>query len=164
MSTADAVSREAAWLSITDDSLPALLAPAGGPWDVVQPWWPGARERTQAHGIYVLARTIADERVSNQRIRSQYDLILTCVWPVKGAGGNAPLAEGEQQALADATDLVLQRIRGPVGDKTHGGRFLSVGEVRHPVVTLEDPAITIPANRVLRQSIIYAADDYEISG
>lgn len=164
MSTGTAVEREAAWLAQSGDTLPALLASAGGPWDVVQPWWPGARERTQAHGIYVLARTIADERVSNQRIRPQYEFILTCVWPVKGTGGNAPLAEGEQHALADATDLVLRRVRGLLGDKTHGGRFLSVGETRRPVVTLEDPAITIPANRVLRQGISYSADDYELNG
>ena len=42
MSTADAVAREAAWLTTSNDSLPVLLAPAG-PWQVVQAYWPGAK-------------------------------------------------------------------------------------------------------------------------
>lgn len=161
MSTADAVAREAAWLNVTTDSLPVLLAP-GGPWEVVQAFWPGAKWRTQATGIYVDARAVADNRASNQRLRPQYEFILTLIWPVRTT--TVPIAETEQQNLAGATDLLLQRIRGPVGDKTHGGAFLSVAEnPRRVDVQKEDPAVTL-GDKMLRAVVRYSADDIEISG
>lgn len=162
MSTATAVSREAAWLQVTDDALPALLAP-GGPWQVVQGYWPGAHEATQKTGIYLDARVTTDTRASNQRIRPQYEFTLTLIWPIRQ--NSVKLAEGEQQKLADATDLLLQRIRGPVGDKTHGGAFLSVAEnPRRVDVQKEDPAVTIPSEKTLRSTVRYSADDIEITG
>lgn len=162
MSTATAVTREAAWLATSGDSLPALLAPAG-PWQVVQGYWPGARLATQKTGIYLDAKTIADNRASNQRIRPQYEFTLQLIWPVRTTA--TPLAETEQQALADATDLLLQRIRGPVGDKTHGGAFLSVAEnPRRVDVTKDDPEVTIPAAKTLRSVVVYRADDLELNG
>lgn len=169
MSTADAVAREAAWLEISNDTLPALVGTndgnntrTGGPWDVVQAYWPGARLRQQARGIYVSVRPVGYVRASNQRLRAQYEFTLTCVWPVKQT--TPPVAEGEQQALADAIDLVFQRVNGLLGDKTHGGRFLSVGEVRHPVSTPGDPAVTIPDGKQLTEVMTYTADDLEING
>ena len=162
MSTATAVAREAAWLAITNDALPVLIAP-GGPWEIVQGFWPGAKLRTQKTGIYVDARQLDDPRVSNQRIRPQYQFTLKLVWPIRTPV--APIAETEQQNLSGAVDLLLQRIRGPVGDKTHGGAFLSVAENPRAVqVTWSDPELTIPDQKALRITVSYRADDLEING
>jgi hypothetical protein len=164
-STADAVARESAWLNTFGDGLPALPAAAGGPWNVVQGYWPGLRLATQQTGIYVLRRHLADDRVANLRIRDSYEFNLKLVWPVKAS--TAPLAETEQQNFDNAIDLLIQRIRGPVGDKTHGGAFLSVGEVprEQPVsVGFSDPEQTIPAEKALRALVTYYADDIEING
>jgi hypothetical protein len=138
---------------------------AGGPWDVVQGYWPGAKIASQRTGIYVQRASITDPRVSSQRIRPSYQFTLKLVWPVRT--GAAPLAETEQQNMDDAVELLLERIRGPLGDKTHGGRFLSVGETpgRPAVVTVrfEDPEITIPAQKALRATCVYNADDIELN-
>ena len=86
------------------------------------------------------------------------------MWPIRQT--TTGIAEGEQQALDSAVDLLLQRIRGPLSDKTHGGRFLSVGEVpRMPGVHVlfEDPEVTIDAVKALRATVSYSADDYEIN-
>jgi hypothetical protein len=162
MGTDSAVSREAAWLSVTTDSLPVLPSPAG-PWNLVQAYPPGNRFAANKTGIYVDAREVTDLRVSNQRIRPQYEFTLTLIWPVKGGG--APLAEGAQQAMASAIDLLVQRIRGPVGDKTHGGAFLSVAENPRSVrLSKMDPETTIPGDDRIRCAVTYRADDLEISG
>ena len=166
-----AVARESEWLCVVGDSLPTLLAEYGGPWEVVQAYWPGARWAKDKHGIYVDARTVADPRVSNARIRSQYQFTLTLTWPVKGQGSGGAgtsnlslIAETEQQNLDSAVALVIQRIRGPLGDKSHGGRFLSVAENPRTVnYTKQDAAVTIP-QRMLRATLAYRADDYEVNG
>jgi hypothetical protein len=163
VSTSDVELRETAWLTTSGDSLPALLTAAGGPWDIVQAFDPVARRRTQATSVYVMARHIEDQRVSNQRIRAQYAITLELTWPVKRI--TPPIAEGEFQALKDAADLILQRVRGLVGDKTHGGRFLSVGEAGgHPVIDFGDPFAGITEHKAISAVISYRADDYEISG
>lgn len=165
MSTADAVFREAAWLKTTGDGLPSLPAAAGGPWKTIQGYWPGLRWATQQTGIYVLRTHLGDDRVASQRIRDSYEFNLKLVWPILTP--TAPLAETEQQKFDNAIELLIQRIRGPVGDKTHGGRFLSVGEVpREPPVTVvfADPEVTIPADKALRATVTYYADDLEITG
>jgi hypothetical protein len=110
-----------------------------------------------------MARHVADQRVSNRRIRPQYEITLECNWPVRTPV--PPIAETEQQNLKDAVDLVLRRIRGFPGDKTHGGRFLSVGEVgQHPEVTFGDADATIREGKYVACLISYKADDFEISG
>ena len=164
MSTADAVSREVSWLTASGDGLPALLTQDGGPWDNIQGYW-ARTPATQQNTIYVLRSGLSDERAANIRIRTTYEFTLKLVWPIRQT--SSPLAEGEQQNLDDAVDLLLQRIRGPVGDKTHGGAFLSVGEVpRLPGVhvTFDDPEVTIDAVKALRATVSYAADDFEING
>jgi len=165
VSTADAVSREAAWLatSITD-GLPLLPSAAGGPWQVIQAYWPGIRLATQQTGIYVQRTDLDDVRAATQRIRPQYAFELKLVWPVRVTG--APIAETEAQNLDNAVDLLIQRLRGPLGDKTHGGRFLSVCEVprENPVnVRFDDPETTIPVQKALRATVTYHADDLEIT-
>src|ERR1700733_7906038 len=129
MSTADAAARETGWLTTSGDSLPSLLTEDGGPWDVSQAYWPGPHFAKDKRGIYVDARPVDDLRVSNARIRPRYTLVLTLMWSLKGQGATAgasaksQLAETEQQNLDNAAALLIERIRGFVGDKTHGGRF-----------------------------------------
>ena len=165
MSTADAADREAAWLNTAGDGLAVLPTAAGGPWKVVQAYWPGLRWATQQTGIYLLRRHLADDRAASLRIRDSYEFVLKLVWPVLNV--TAPLAETEQRRFDAAIELLIQRIRGPVGDKTHGGRFLSVGEVprEQPVtVMFDDPEVTISADKTLRANCTYYADDFELNG
>lgn len=163
MSTADARAREAAWLATTGDSLPVLIAP-GGPWKNVQAGWPGARFAMEQTGIYVLRKRIAMPRFGGQRVMPGYAFWLKLCWPVRTT--TSPLAETEQQNFDSAIDLLVTRVNGLPGDKTHGGRFLSAGETVHPPggypdVTFADPEATIPQGW-LRADVLYAADDPEI--
>ncbi len=163
MATSDAVAREVAWLTSWNDGLPALLTANGGPWDNIQAYW-ARTPATQQNSIYVLRSSLSDERAANIRIRTSYDFTLKLVWPIRQT--SSPLAEGEQQNLDNAVDLLLQRIRGPVEDKTHGGRFLSAGETpRMPGVHVmfEDPEHTIEELKSLRATVSYTADDFEIN-
>jgi hypothetical protein len=160
--TAGAVAREVAWLTTSGDGLPALLTADGGPWQNIQAYWPRT-PATQQTSVYVLRSSWSDDRASNARIRPTYEFTLKLVWPIRRSV--APLAEGEQQALDNAIDLLIQRIRGPMFDKTHGGAFLSVGEApRSPGVriTFDDPEVTIDAAKTLRATVSYFADDYEV--
>ena len=155
--------REAAWLTTSTDSLPSLLAVNGGPWDVIQAFWTRT-PITQQTQCYVMSLAISDERVANIRIRPTYEFTLELHWPVVMTG--TPLAEAEQQAFKNAIDLLIQRIRGPLGDKTHGGAFRQRGEVpREPGVhvVIEHPGQTVPASKELRAVVTYFADDYEIN-
>jgi len=162
-SSATVETREAAWLSTVNDGLPSLPEQYGGPWEVLQAFYtrtPG----TQKTQCYVWAGEISDERVANIRIRPTYQITLVMHWPLRQT--TSPLAEQEQQAFKDAVDLTLQRIRGPAGDKTHGGAFLTAGEVpRSPGVHVqfEPPWVTIQADKELRGQITYYADDFEIN-
>jgi hypothetical protein len=154
--------REAAWLN-TIDSLPVLPSSAGGPFDVLQPFWTRT-PATQKTQLYVWSSTFDDERVANIRIRPHYDITLAVYWPVRVTAGG--VAETEQQNAKNAVDLLIQRIRGFPGDKTHGGAFLSAGEVpRVPGIHVawEPPWVTIPADKELRCTVTYPADDFEIN-
>lgn len=159
MSTADAVGREAAWLTTSGDSLPALLANVGGPFDLIQGYVPRV-PASQQHVIYVLRRGLKDERFANIQKKLTYDFGLRIVWPILVGTGSA---ETEQRALDAAIDLVLQRIRGPQLDKSHGNRFLSVAEDPSAIhVAWHDPEQTIGL-KFLSAEITYAADDFIIN-
>lgn len=164
MSTATAETREAAWLTTSGDGLPALLAADGGPWEVLQAFDPVARRAKKKRALYVMSRSLADSRVSNLRIRPQYAITLDLTWTVRTP--TPPIAETEQQNLKDAVDLILQRVRGFPGDKTHGGRFLSAGEAGgRPDVSYGDPFQGIEGSGGELYAVIsYRADDFEISG
>lgn len=165
MSTADVVTRETAWLATFGDSLPALLVAHGGPWGVVQAYWPGNRLATQKPAIYVTRGNFTYDHVAAQRYRPQHVIHLKLIWPVRQAV--TPIAEGEQQAFDNAIELLVERIAGPVGDKTHAGRFLSVGEVPGQVsvqVDFDDPEATVKAAKELRATAIYHIDDFESNG
>lgn len=190
--TSDAVTREAAWLAQSYDSLPALPKSAGGQWDVVQAYWPGDGLARAKCGIYVTRARVDDDHPSPWRFRPRHIFRLKLIWPI--AAGTSPaeaepslaeaelslaeaepslaeaepsLAETEQQNFDNAIGDLLVRIRGPEGDKTHGGRFLSVAEVPTEgsvSVVFEDPEITIRTANQLRATVTYYADDSEFSG
>lgn len=155
---------EAAWLSTAvDDGLPILPASSGGPWQVIQPWWTRTPQ-SQKTQIYVMSLSFEDQRTASIRTMPRHEITLEFHWPIRQT--TSPLAEQEQQNLKNALDLLVQRIRGPVNDKTHGGAFLSVGESpRSPAlrVSVEPPWVTIPADKELRGLVVYFADDFELN-
>ena len=157
----EGVDRETAWLSTSGDGLPALLVSAGGPFDNVQAYWARV-PRTQQHSIYVTRSDVQDERTANIRTMIRHSFVLRVVWPVLAGTGHA---ETEQRNLDAAITLVIKRIRGFTGDKTHGGAFLSVAEnPRYVRVTFDPAETTIGPAKEIRASIAYMADDYEING
>ncbi len=163
----DAIQRETNWLLTTGDSLPSLPSSAGGPWDVVAAYIQGAQTRTQATAIYVTRGRAQQYRVANQRIRPRYPVKLELHWPVRQISpGSSSIAAEEQQAFDDAIELLRQRVTGPLGDKTHGGRFLSAAEVKGSPgwdVQFEPAARTIREDKELRATATYSIDDFEIN-
>lgn len=175
MSTADAVSRECAWLQTSGDGLPALLASAtpSGPWQIIDPYTQAAATRTQQTAIYVTREPGFEViRVANQRTKNRYRMKLEFRWPVRvtSPGTSTSIAAAEQQNLDNAIELVKLRVAGPQGDKSHGGRFLSAAVAAsrgQPDITVTpDPAgadATIRADKGLRASMTYLIDDFEVS-
>lgn len=159
MSTADAVDRETAWLTTSGDGLPGLLKTVGGPFDNIQAYQPRT-PKTQERSIFVLRRDLDDDRFAAIQKMITYQVVLRVNWPILANSGSA---EAEQRALDAAIDLVIQRIRGPIQDKSHGNRFLSVAENPSKIkVAWTDPEHTIP-DKVLEAEITYAADDFVIN-
>jgi hypothetical protein len=157
----DALDRETAWLT-TVDALPALLTVNGGPFDIVQ----ARRPRTPTKSkrcLYVTrqpgmsahwARTATGRTMATHHLRLEVD------WPITVGTGSA---ETEQLNVDQAIDLVITRVLGPLGDKTHGGRFLSVAEDTSGVdVDADDPATAISRGRFTAR-ITYHADDPELT-
>lgn len=166
MTTADAVAREAAWLAASADGLPALMKSAGGPFDVVQAYWPRTPHHRQS-GVYVLRHSLHESRLSNQRKLDHYEFRLKLWWPVGSTTTASGIAENEQAAFDAAIDLVVQRVRGYVADHTHGGRFLAVAEAPEHTriaVHFHDPEATATASPAcLRAEVTYPADDRDIT-
>lgn len=162
MSTADAVTREAAWLNASGDSLPALLVTAGGPFDIVQAYRPRT-PRQRAKSLYVIRRAFREERFSNVRRMAHYELELQINWPIASLSGSG---EDEQASLDAAVELVLLRVGGLPFDKTHGGRFRSVAENPKFVdVAFGDPLDAFEKRAgVFEAAISYWADDFEVTG
>jgi hypothetical protein len=161
VSTADAVAREAAWLSTSiPDGLPLLLSAVGGPWDVIQAYMPRTPIAQQTQ-IYVLRRKLITSRFAQQRRMATYHFHLSCVWPIGATASGPQIAELEQQAFDAAISLLVTRLEGFVNDKSHGGRFLSVAEAPNGSqidVDYDDPGADI-ANGKLTASVTYTADD-----
>lgn len=159
--SADAVQRETAWLREIGDTLPALLEEAGGPFEIVQAYWPRTPEASK-RGLYVMRQRIRTVRFAAQRQMNKYPFLLRIVWPAFDGDG---CVENDQGALDEAVELVLQRIGGLQFDKTHGGRFLSVAEGgEEQSVTFDDPARSLAESGCLTASIAYTADDVETIG
>src|SRR5262249_10676411 len=87
--TSDAVTREAAWLAQSYDSLPALLKSAGGRWDVVQGYWPGDGLARGKCGIYVTRARVDDDHPSAWRYRPRHIFRLKLIWPIEAAATSA---------------------------------------------------------------------------
>jgi hypothetical protein len=158
VSTADAPAREAAWLADYNpaDGLPALLQDNGGPWQVVQAYWPRTPD-TMGKRIYVMRHSIKNERFANVQKIDKYVFRLVCLWPMTVVSGAWEQAQSDFDA---ALDPVITRIVGPQLDKTHGGRFLSVAEDPSAIeVTYHDPVQTLAAQLGLVAEITYTADD-----
>lgn len=161
MSTADAVTRETAWLQTSGDGLPALLASAGGPFDNVQGYFPRTPSMEQ-RSLFVMRQRIRQTRTENVRLMPHYPFLLRIWWPLLSADGSA---EEEQQALDNAVELVVARVSGPEFDKTHGGRFLSVAENPRLIdVVFHDPMVTLMQRNTLICDVTYSADDLETTG
>ena len=160
MSTADAVDREVAWLTTSGDGLPALLSTAGGPFTNIQAYWPRTPGRRNTN-LYVLRKGIHQKRFANVRTMATHHFSLKIVWPLQSGQGKA---ENDQRALDAAIDLVLQRIAGFPGDKSHGGRFRSVAENPEFVnVTFIDPVQSMSAEAEFWADVDYYADDPEVT-
>jgi hypothetical protein len=159
--TADAVARETAWLRTSGDGLPALLVAAGGFFDILQGYatrTPGSEQRS----LYVTRRTIRNKRFAAVRQMNKYDFLLRIWWPARDGDG---AVETDQADLDAAVEAVFARVGGTLGDKTHGGRFLSVAEDGADLTAVfADPMQTIPNLGALLVDITYSADDVETIG
>jgi hypothetical protein len=159
VTTADAVARETAWLTAVGDGLPALLSDSGGKWDAVQGYLPRT-PGTRRNQIWVLRSRTTVERFGANRKIAKYEFELILSWTLSSAAG---AAESDQKAFDAAIDDVLARIGGPFGDKTHGGRFLSVAEnPAHVEVIYTPPSQTI-SSAAFEAHIVYAADDWDFT-
>jgi hypothetical protein len=158
--------REVAWLVATDDGLPALRRADGGPWDVVQ-GYATRTPSTRQTGIYLLRRGMSETRLSNQRKIQTHQFRGKLWWPIGASTTSTGLWEDEQRAFDDAIDLLVARIRGTVGDHTHGGGFLSVAEAPQNTsisVAFVDPDQTLSSSPAcLRADISYSADDRDFT-
>lgn len=157
MSFADAEDREAAWLMVTDDTLPDLTKV----FTTIQARFPRTPS-TKATQLYVLhAPEMASAmltRTTNQRAMLTHRFQLRIVWPIINGRG---VAETDQLELSTAIDAVLARVMGLVQDHSHGGRFLSVAEDPERVlVAYPDPELAVRHGEY-RASITYSADDFE---
>lgn len=158
MSTGDAPAREAAWLAAYNpaDGLPALTVADGGPFQVVQAYWPRTPERLGT-SVFVMRHQSKVDRYANVQKINKYVFRLVCWWPMANITGNA---EAVQQDFDNALDLILQRITGPVLNKTHGGRFQSVAEDPASIELLyHDPVQTLAQTNAFAAEISYTADD-----
>lgn len=163
--TADAVSREAAWLATANDGLPNLLAEAGGRWDVINTYWmrtPAQRKRL----IIINKSHMSIKRMAHVRKMITYHFELELLWPLATQTG---AAESDQQEFDLAIDDLMKRISGfgytvnGLADKTHGGRFLSVGETQYGGDSIEiatPPSYgALPVGVGFRATVSYPAED-----
>lgn len=168
--TADVCDREAAFLNLTNDGLPVLLASAGGKWDVVQAYIPRTPARLQKT-IWVTRPDFFIARTAEQRSMPTYAIELRLRWPVTATSSGD--MEDEQRAFDAAIHDVVFRVLGTppsfqngIGmDKTHDGQFLSAaenpGHVQVRVTPADDAWKTTPV--VYTAFITYAVDDYDFN-
>ena len=157
---ADSLDREIAWLT-TVDTLPSLLVTNGGMFDLVQAYI--RRGTPSKRSLYLVTATATVDPINSQREQNTYQFIAHIRWPISSPTGQI---EDDQRDLAAAVRDTVKRIRGPLGDKTHGGRFLTAGEAGHPAVRVEfDPVDTaIKAGDAMSARIFYTAVDPDHTG
>jgi hypothetical protein len=163
--SADAVAREVAFLTASGDGLPALLKSDGGPWSVVQAYWPRTPLARQS-GVYLMRSSLLGVRWANQRRIETHDFRGKLCWPIGSTTTSVGIWEVEQAAFDSAIALLTQRIYGYMFDHTHGARFLSVAEAPEPgrvLVHFDDPEHSNSQSpAMLTATISYSADDNEI--
>lgn len=167
MSFADAVSREAGWWTTdtlpTFPGVPPLQAANGGLFDTVQGYLPYIFKTER--GLFIYREHVQEERIANYgRKEWVHHFVALVRWPFTGAPSGDGSLEEEMQALDSALDAVMTRARGPVGDKTHGGQFVDVGEQGSGLMaTVDDPYVAANSRQPLTARVRYVARD-EISG
>jgi len=156
----DAVDREAAWFKADQSAqgIPHLIASArpAGPFDIVQAdlGRPSARGRT----LYLWLENVEERRYALARKLQIYSFVASCLWQRTKAAGQT---QADQQGLAAAVAKVVQRVRGPIGDKTHGGRFTAAGEIEtgRIVVRFDDPLRAFQTADIWRADVRWQAVD-----
>lgn len=125
MGYGDAVAREVAWLTadLSAFSIGPLLDDQGGPFAVIKGFGRSAKARVQGRTLFVSRERVTEVRFDIQHKQHVHQLRLKIGWPIRSTTQETDLA-----ALDNALELLLTRVRGPFGDKTHGGRFLQVAE------------------------------------
>lgn len=170
-STADAVDRETGWLSRTSgDSLPILLADAGGRWDQINAYAPRtpAQRKNQ---LWVLRPRMQIERFGHVRSIVHYRFQLHLMWNLSSGTGTA---EDDQRAFDLAINDLVLRIRGvppgvtatnPTGvaDKTHNGQFLSVAEDPSQVDVEWIEPLPYMTGAAFAATCTYMADDWDFN-
>jgi hypothetical protein len=163
------VARETAWLlTSSGDSLPFLPASAGGPWEIIDAYVQGAARQANKPAIYVKRGQVRQVRVANQRIRPRYPMSLELHWPVVRIGpGSSSIAAETAQDFDNAIELLRARVTGPLGDKSHGGRFLSaaIDGKGQPDISVDygNASETIKAAKELTAAMTYPVDDFELN-
>ena len=158
----DALDREAAWLNSYGDGLPALAKQHGGVFQIVQARWPRvpASRKTAIYVLRAPSSSAKVERFANVRSMLSTRVVLHLFWPLTNSTGSG---EAEQAAFEQAIDQIITRVQGPLGDKTHGGRFLSVAEGPAGIsIDYPDPAAAMASGTgtgVFEAAIAYDADD-----
>ncbi len=128
----DVLEREEAWFLDPNLGLPGLRVDQGGPFDVV-----AAQVRRVAQAPAQLFLGLTETRTTrpakNSATRLEHDLVALAIWAAARGGTRANL---DQALLDDALDRVELRVRGPEGDRGHGGRWWQVSEARVALPTL----------------------------
>lgn len=123
-----AVTREAAWMT-TDPpagwaAAPPLMKATGGYFDIGQGY---LRSITKSgRNLYVLRESTAEARLAFGGMKEwRHHMLVIVYWSIESHTGQL---EVEEQANDTAIAAVLTRIRGPLGDHSHGGAFVGVAE------------------------------------
>jgi len=163
----NAVTREAAWF--TTDTLPSYpgVAPLstanGGPFDVIQAYRPTVNRKGRVPSLFITRESSGTASEENRIAMGGqkewvHHFVAVISWPFRQ--GTTGKLEDEMQALDNAVAAVLERIRGPLGDKTHGAQFLSVGEDEGDIrVTYTDAVRDMTDREPLEAEIHYSALD-----
>lgn len=125
---ADAVAREAAWFAadLSAKGIPHLLKAGAndGPFGIVGSY---PRRLTQkTHQLYVWREAITQTRRGSGMHELRHFLVATVLW---AQTASAERAFEDQARLDDALSRIFARVQG-AGDRSHGGRFTSVGAAK----------------------------------
>lgn len=121
----NAVSREVTWFTqeppASFPSAPPLIKASGGAFDLIQGYVP--KEVPRQRCIFIVRERAREARIAFGEKEWVHHMRVIVVWPL-----DEPKAEDDLQLLDTAIAAVMTRIRGPFGDKSHGGQFVGVGE------------------------------------